>query len=129
MPNKEDDFHFVCNVDIKRVIGFLKTRYNLDDYHLYRGTFLSSYPNDLKLIHDRLDVYCKMFALPHKLKDKEHWFISNVNQLVNHLLDQHPIRWYHFGRDRRDLISYRSELESILRYNHNLKNLPGEITS
>lgn len=126
MRDNEEAFKSDCKDSIDHVLRFLKMRYNFNEYRTYRGTFLSSYPEELQLIRDRLDVYCRMYTRPEKYKDKELWFIGNVNHLVNNLLKYHPVRWYHFGSFKRDLISYRNELESILQYNQNLKALPGE---
>lgn len=100
---------------IMRCLGIVTKWYTFASYHEFRGTFSIELDDSVKLVNDRIEVYGKIYGCEDLVEAKKNRFLYRLQHLVTNLLDAHPIRWYHFGRDRKDLILYRSELEEVQR--------------
>ncbi len=115
-----DKFNELANADVLHVFSFVERNTDFENYALYRGKLLSEHEVNYGIMRDRLNIYGKMFSCPTDVARKLTWFNGLVSHRITLLLSTHKVRWYHFGSIRRDLISYREELEAMRRFNHSL---------
>lgn len=110
-----EEFNELSGDAIMQVLGIVTKWYAFGNYHEFRGTFSKQLDDSKKLADDRIDVYGDMCGCRDLIEAKKDRYLYRLFHLTVSLLAEYPLRWYHFGSYRKDLISYRGEVQEVQR--------------
>ena len=110
-----EEFNELSGDVIMEVLGIVDKWYTFGSYFEFRGTFSKQLDDSKKLVDDRVKVYGDMFGCADLVEAKKDRYLYRLFHLTVVLLNEHPLRWYHFGSHRKDLISYRGEVQEVQR--------------